>query len=405
MAMPQTFVIAGASLAGAKAAETLRTEGFAGRVVLVGEEPVRPYERPPLSKAYLRGEVGFDDAAVHGATFYGDHDIELLTSTTVRSVDLGAKKVLLDPGGELRYDELLLCTGATPRRLSIPGADLSGIHYLRSVASCDALRAALDDADKLVVVGGGWIGSEVAASARQMGKEVALVEAAAVPLERVLGAEVGAMFRDLHIEHGVELHLGVGVEGFRGDGRAEEVGLADGSSVAGDLFVVGVGVAPRTDLVRDSAVELDNGVVVDEHLSSAVPGLWAAGDVANAFHPLFGTHIRLEHWSAALNQGPVVAKNMLGQRVSYRKVPYFFSDQYDLGMEYSGFAPDWDEIVYRGDKDRREVIVFWLAQGKVVAGMNVNVWDVADDIAALVESGRTVDPGRLADPSVALSDL
>jgi 3-phenylpropionate/trans-cinnamate dioxygenase ferredoxin reductase subunit len=405
MASTETFVIVGASLAGAKAAETLRQEGFGGRVVLVGEEPVRPYERPPLSKAYLRAEEGFDAAAVHEAGFYDDHDIELVTSTTVRAVDPGAKHVTLDPGGELAYDQLLLTTGATPRRLSIPGSDLAGIHYLRTLASCDDLRLALAGASRLVVVGGGWIGSEVAASARQMGNEVALVEAASVPLERVLGAEVGAMFGALHAEHGVELHLGVGVQGFRGKGSAEEVVLDDGTAVAGDLFVVGVGVTPRIELVEDAGIELDNGVVVDEFLASSVPGIWAAGDVANAYHPIFGTRIRLEHWSAALNQGPVAARNMLGQRVAYRKVPYFYSDQYDLGMEYSGFAPTWDEIVYRGSRDDREVVVFWLDKGTVVAGMNVNVWDVTPDIAALVESRRPVDPARLADPAVELSAL
>ncbi len=405
MPSPQTFVIAGASLAGAKAAETLRGEGFDGRVVLVGEEPARPYERPPLSKDYLRGEVGFEKAAVHDAGFYAENDIELMTSTVVRSVDPVARKVVLDPGGEIAYDQLLLTTGATPRRLSTPGADLAGIHYLRSLASCDALRAAIGEASKVVVVGGGWIGSEVAASVRQMGKEVALVEAAAVPLERVLGTEVGAIFRDLHDEHGVELHLGVGVEGFAGHGGAEEVVLADGTVVAGDLFVVGVGVMPRTELVEGTGVALDNGIVVDSRLASSAPGIWAAGDVANAYHPVFATHIRLEHWSAALNQGPVVAKNMLGQGVAYEKVPYFFSDQYDLGMEYNGFAPSWDQVVYRGDKSRREVIVFWLDKGKVVAGMNVNVWDVADDIAELVRAKENVDPARLADPSVELTAL
>lgn len=213
------------------------------------------------------------------------------------------------------------------------------------------------------------------------------------------------MFRDLHSDHGVELHFGVGVEGFRGHGSAEEVVLADGTAVAGDLFLVAVGVTPRTELVRDAGVELDNGVVVDEYLASNLPDIWAAGDVANAYHPVFDAHIRLEHWSAALNQGPVAAKNMLGQGVAYRKVPYFFSDQYDLGMEYSGFATRWDTVVYRGNKEDREVIVFWLDQGRVVAGMNVNVWDVADDIAALVEAKKLVDPGRLADVSVELSAL
>jgi 3-phenylpropionate/trans-cinnamate dioxygenase ferredoxin reductase component len=405
MAASQTFVIAGASLAGAKAAETLRSEGFDGRVVLVGEEPVRPYERPPLSKTYLRGEVGFDKAAVHPAGFYQDHDIELLTSTTVVSVDPANQQVDLNPGGLLSYDKLLLSTGASPRSLAIPGTELEGIHYLRSLASCDALRDAIGRAAKVVVVGAGWIGCEVAASARQLGKQVALTEAAQLPLEHMLGREVGAMFRDLHADHGVELHLGVGVEAFRGSAAAEEAILADGTAVAGDLFVVGVGVSPRTELAEAAGLRLDNGVVTDAHLATSDPAIWAAGDVANVYYPLYGTQIRLEHWSAALNQGPVAAKNMLGQAVDYRKVPYFYSDQYELGMEYNGWAPKWDQVLYRGDRAGREVIVFWLDAGVPVAGMNVNVWDVSDTIAALVAAQRPVDLARLADPDVDLASL
>jgi 3-phenylpropionate/trans-cinnamate dioxygenase ferredoxin reductase subunit len=405
MATTATFVIVGASLAGARAAQTLREEGFAGRVVLVGEEPVRPYERPPLSKTYLRGEVDFDAAAVHPEAFYAEHEIELLTSTTVTSVDPGTKRITVNPGGQLAYDQLLFTTGAAPRHIAVPGAELDGINYLRSLASCGALRDALARTTRLVVVGAGWIGSEVAASARQMGKEVVLIEGAEVPLQRVLGTEVGAMFRDLHADQGVELHLGVGVEAFRGAAAAEEVVLADGTSVAGDLFVVGVGAGPRTELAEKAGLELDNGVVVDEHLATSVPGIWAAGDVANAYHPVLGTRIRLEHWSAALNQGPVAAKNMLGRDVAYEKIPYFYSDQYDLGMEYSGLATTWDQIVYRGDRDKGEVIVFWLDQGRVMAGMNVNVWDVADQIASLVRSKRSVDPRQLADATVSLESL
>jgi 3-phenylpropionate/trans-cinnamate dioxygenase ferredoxin reductase subunit len=405
MAKPQTFVIAGASLAGAKAAETLRSEGFAGRVVLIGDEPVRPYERPPLSKAYLRGEVGFDDAAVHPEGFYADHDIELLTSTSVTSIDPNTKQIEMDPGGLLAYDQLLLATGAIPRQVAIPGGQLAGIHYLRSLSSCDSLRAALERATRLVVVGAGWIGSEVAASARQLGKEVALIEAAQVPLERVLGTEVGTMFRDVHADKGVDLHMGVGVQEFRGTAAAEQVVLADGSVVSGDLFVVGVGVSPRTELAQAAGLALDNGIVVDQHLATSAPGIWAAGDVANAYHPVFDARIRLEHWSAALNQGPVAAKNMLGQHVEYRKIPYFFSDQYDLGMEYNGFAAHWDQVVYRGDPENREVIVFWLEAGVPVAGMNVNVWDVSEPIAALVAAKRQVDPARLGDPDTDLASL
>ena len=402
---PRTFVIVGASLAGAKAAETLRSDGFDGRVVLVGEEAVRPYERPPLSKAYLRGEDDFDSAAVHAEDFYKTHEIELVSSTTVTSVDPLSKTVSMDPGGTLGYDHLLLTTGAAPRRLSIDASDLPGLHHLRTLESCDALRDALAGAGRLVVVGAGWIGSEVAASARQMGKEVALIEMAGVPLERVLGTEVGAMFGELHADHGVECHFGVGVEGFQGSKQAEAVLLADGTSVPGDVFVVGVGVSPRTELAEGAGLDLDNGILVDEHLATSAPGIWAAGDVANAWHPTLDVRIRLEHWSAALNQGPAAAKNMLGHPTPYTKIPYFFSDQYDLGMEYSGHATKWDQIVYRGDREKREFIAFWLDSGRVVAGMNVNVWDVADDIAALVASKRTVDAKALADPDVELGSL
>ena len=290
-----------------------------------------------------------------------------------------------------------------PGLCSIPARPLGRDPLLAQLlASCQELQAALATAEKLVVIGAGWIGSEVAASARQIGKEVALIEAAQVPLERVLGAQVGAMFADLHGEHGVEMHMGVGVEAIRGARRAEEVVLADGTTIAGDLFLVAVGVDPRTALAQSAGAEVDNGVVVDEYLATSIPGIWAAGDVANAFHPVLQRRIRLEHWSAALNQGPVAAKNMLGQQVPYEKIPYFFSDQYDLGMEYSGLATEWDQIVYRGDIHKREVIVFWLDHGRVAAGMNVNVWDVADQIAALVASKRPVDAGRLADPSIDL---
>jgi len=399
------FIIAGASLAGAKAAETLRSEGYEERIILVGDEPVRPYERPPLSKGYLRGELAFDDAAVHSQGFYEEHGIELLTSTTVTSIDPTSKVVELEPGGTIAYDQLLLSTGARPRSLSVPGSDLGGLLYLRTVADCDALRAALDQASKVVVIGAGWIGCEVAASARQLGKDVDIIEAARVPLERVLGAEVGAIFADLHADHGVNLHLGEGVESFVGAHSVEEVVLADSAVVSGDLFVVGVGVSPRTELAERAGLALNNGVEVDQYLATNVPGIWAAGDVANAFHPVFGTRIRLEHWSAALNQGPAAAKNMLGQATPYARIPYFYSDQYELGMEYSGYAPTWDSIVIRREQQEGALIVFWMGEGRVLAGMNVNVWDVADDIAALVAAKSVVDAKRLADPEVSLSSL
>ena len=323
MSVKSTFVIVGAGLAGAKAAETLRGQGFDGRIVLIGDEAARPYERPPLSKDYLRGEKRFEAAAVHEAGYYDASGIELLTSTLAESIDPGTSEVVLSTGKRLSYDRLLLATGAAPRRLSIPGAELPGVHYLRRLEDADRLRQALRGKPRLVVIGSGWIGLEVAASARQLGAEVVLVGRAPLPLSRILGPEIGAVYRDLHTEHGVTQRSGVSPESFRGSSSVEEVRMSDGTTEHADLVVVGAGVAPRTGLAEQGGLAVVNGITVDEHLQASIPGVYAAGDVASAFHPRYGTHIRLEHWSAALNQGPVAAQNMLGQNSIYSRVPYF----------------------------------------------------------------------------------
>jgi 3-phenylpropionate/trans-cinnamate dioxygenase ferredoxin reductase subunit len=401
----ETFVIVGGGLAGAKAAQTLRDEGFEGRILLYGEEACLPYERPPLSKAYLRGEVGFDAAAVHDADFYQTHEIELHTSTTVTGIEPTASEVRLLTGEQVRYDRLLLTTGAKPRRLSTLGSQLRGVHYLRSVGDADAIRNSITPAAPLVVIGAGWIGAEVAASARQRGANVAMVAPASVPLERVLGKEVGGIFRELHAEHGVNLHLGVGVVSLDGTDRVEGVRLTDGTVLPAATVVVGVGVDPQTELADAAGLKVDNGVVTDEHLETSVPGIYAAGDVANVFYTAYGTHIRLEHWSAALYQGPVAAKNMLGQQVTYDRVPYFFSYQYELGMEYRGWAPEFDEVVFRGDRAKREFIAFWLRNGYVAAVMNTNVWGQGEAIEALIRARRRIDHACLADPGRDLEGL
>lgn len=405
MADDKTFVIVGASLAGAKAAETLRAEGFTGRVVLIGEEPVRPYERPPLSKDYLRGQVGPDAAFVHDERFYDEHDIDLRLSTLVSAIDPAAGEAVVGDGERIRFDAALLATGAYPRRLTLPGADLPGVESLRTMADSDRLRAAIAEASRLVVIGAGWIGCEVAASARQMGTEVAMVEMGQLPLERVLGPELGRFYRDVHVEHGVEMHFGGGISELRGSSRVEAVVLESGAVLEADLVVAGVGVAPRIELAERAGLEMDNGVLTDEYLSTSAPNVFAAGDVANAWHPVLQRRVRLEHWSSALNQGPAAARNMLGTKTAYEKIPYFYSDQYDVGMEYSGLATSWDEVVFRGDPSTGEFIAFWMEDGRISAGMNVNVWDVADKIATLVASRRPVDRDRLADPDVELSSL
>jgi 3-phenylpropionate/trans-cinnamate dioxygenase ferredoxin reductase component len=402
---PETMVIAGAGLAGAKAAETLRSEGFRGRIVIVGDEQVRPYERPPLSKDYLRGEAGFDTAAVHDADFYGEHDIELRTSTTVAAIHPADSEVELGDGERIRYARLLLATGAATRRLPVPGTDLPGVFTLRNVDDADAIRTAVTSGGPLVVIGAGWIGAEVAASSRQLGADVTMVDLVEVPLERVLGAEVGSVYRDLHSDHGVTLRLGVGIDSIGGRDRVEEVRLGDGSVLPAAAVVVGVGVAPRVELAEAAGLEIDNGVRTDAHLGTSAPQIYAAGDVANAWHPFHETWIRLEHWSSALNQGPVAAKNMLGITTTYDKVPYFFSDQYELGMEYRGWAPSYEQVVFRGDPSGGEFIAFWLGDGIVRAAMNANVWDQGDNLEQLLLARATADPDALADPDTDLASL
>jgi 3-phenylpropionate/trans-cinnamate dioxygenase ferredoxin reductase subunit len=402
---PQTFVIAGAGLVGAKAAQTLREEGFDGRVVLLGAEHERPYERPPLSKEYLRGETGLDKVYVHHERFYDEHDIELRIGTTVESIDPAGSEVVLTGGERLGYDALLVATGARPRRLTLPGADLEGVYELRTLADCDVLRERLVNGARVAVVGAGWIGAEFAASARQQGLEATVIEPMAVPLERVLGAEVGAIYRDLHAEHGVRMLLGHGVAAFEGDGHVGAVRTDDGELVACDFVLVGVGVTPRVELAQRAGIDVADGIAVNEYLQTSNPTVFAAGDVASAHHPLLQRAIRVEHWANALNQGPAAARNMLGAQVAYDRVPYFFSDQYDIGMEYSGYAPTWDDVVVRGDPAAREFIAFWLREGRVLAGMNVNVWDVTEPIQALIRSGTAIDRRRLADPETPLTEL
>jgi 3-phenylpropionate/trans-cinnamate dioxygenase ferredoxin reductase subunit len=404
LASANTFLIVGGGLAGARAAATLREEGFDGRCVLLADEAERPYERPPLSKEYLRDEAPRDKAYVHDESFYAEHAIELRTSTQAVGLDARQRTLVLLDGEQIGYDRLLLATGAEPRRLPVPGHELEGVEYLRTLADCDALRARFAAGGRAVVIGGGWIGAEVAASARQKGLDVTIVEAAELPLLRVLGREVATVYADLHRDHGVELITSAQVEAIEGGVRAERVRLAGGRTLDCDFVVVGIGVAPRTQLAEAAGLHVDNGIVVTETLHTSVPGVFAAGDVANAEHPLYG-RVRVEHWANALNQGPVAARNMLGMNEPYERVPYFYSDQYDTGMEYSGYASADAQVVFRGDPASREFIAFWIDDGRVAAAMNVNVWDVTDPLQALIRSRRTVTEAELADPDVPLADL
>jgi 3-phenylpropionate/trans-cinnamate dioxygenase ferredoxin reductase subunit len=401
----QSFVIVGASLTGAKAAEELRRQGFDGRIVLIGDEPELPYERPPLTKDYLRGESEREKARVHELGFYDEHDIELVTGAHVTSIEPGGRRVHVQGSDGFVYDRLLIATGAEPRRLQLPGAELEGVHYLRTLADCDALRSRLSAGGKVVVVGAGWIGAEFAASARQLGLDVTVIEPAPVPLLRVLGSELGAFYRDVHLAHGVQMRMDTGVEAFEGRGSVTSVRTSDGQSIPCDFVVIGVGVVPRTDLASAAAAKVQDGIVVNQHLQTTVPGVFAAGDVANAWHPFFQRQIRVEHWANALNQGPAAARAMLGQDLPYDRLPYFFSDQFDVGMEYSGYAPEWDEIVYRGAVADGEFVAFWIKDKRVIAGMNVNVWDVNEHVQALIRSGQHIESAVLGDEQTSISEL
>ncbi|WP_380281755.1 NAD(P)/FAD-dependent oxidoreductase [Kitasatospora purpeofusca] len=402
------FVIVGASLGGAKAAQALREAGYTGGIVLIGDEHERPYERPPLSKGYLLGKTAREKIYVHPPQWYADHDVTLRLGTPVVAVDPAAHTVTLADDGQVEYAKLLLTTGSVPRRLPVPGADQQGVHYLRRVEDSERIREAFRPDARVVVIGAGWIGLETAAAARTAGAAVTVLEAAELPLLRVLGREVAQVFADLHRDHGVDLRFGVQVTELTAeDGRVTGVRLADGTTVPADAVVVGIGIAPDTALAESAGLEIDNGIKTDEHLRTSDPDIHAAGDVANAYHPLFGRHLRVEHWANALNQPQTAARAMLGEDAVYDRVPYFFTDQYDLGAEYVGWVEPggYDRVVFRGDPATREFIAFWLADARVLAGMNVNVWDVTDPIRELVRSGRTVDLKALADPDIPLTDL
>ncbi len=396
-----TLVVVGAGLAGAKAAEAARAAGYDGRVVLVGDEASPPYERPPLSKQVLRGEKPAESARVHDEGFYDEQSIELRTGQRVEELDVGARTVHV--GDEVvPYDSIVLATGARPRRLDVPGADLEGTHYLRTVEDSARLGEAIKGASRIAVIGGSWIGSEVAASARQLGAEVVMIEPSPTPLFGVLGGEIGQSFAQLHRDHGVSLRMGIGVSALQGSGHVDGVVLEDGSIESADLVVIGVGALPNTELAEKAGLKVDNGVVVDERLI-AVPGVLATGDVASAYHPRYGRHVRVEHWANALNQGQAAGRNAVSEPEVYDRLPYFYSDQYDLGLEYVGWADaSTSEVAIRGSLATREFIAFYHQDGVVNAALAVNTWEVIEDLKTIVAANTPADLTRLTDPDTPL---
>ncbi|RAN79259.1 FAD-dependent oxidoreductase [Bacillus sp. SRB_336] len=403
------MVIIGGGLAGATAAETLRTEGWQGTVTIVADEPETPYQRPPLSKGFLAGKEGEDALLPYPASWYPEHNVTVLTGTAATSVDPAGHTVTLADGSTLPYAKLLMATGASPRVIPFPGVDLDGVHYFRSKADSVAMKELLSTGGhNLVMIGSGWIGMEIAATARELGNNVTLLGLEEVPLSAAIGKALGAVFLTRHEEAGVKFVLPSSAKEIKGDGgRVTEVVTTTGEVLPADLVIVAVGVVPNTALAKDAGLTISNGIQVSGSLATSDPDIFAAGDVANSLHPVTNAYARSEHWANAIASGKVAARSMLGKEAVLDDIPYFYTDQFDLGMEYSGFgalAKD-AELVVRGSLEKREFIAFWVLEGRVVAGMNVNIWDVQDAIKDLISSRRTVDTAKLADPQTPLGDI
>jgi 3-phenylpropionate/trans-cinnamate dioxygenase ferredoxin reductase component len=403
-----SFIIVGGGLAGAIAAQTLREEGFDGRISLLGQETNAPYERPPLSKDYLQGKAERDSIFVHPEQWYAEQAVELRLGTTATSVDPASRTVATDTGAQMHYDKLLIATGSKPRRLGVPGADLDGVYYLRYVEDCERIKIEFARAKRVVIIGAGWIGLETAAAARAAGLDVTLLISGDMPLQHVLGPEVAPTYAELHRSNGVDLRYRTTSAELTGrQGAVTGVILSDGTRIDADMIIVGIGATPRTELAAAAGLKIDNGIVVDQHLRTSDPDIFAAGDIAHTYNPRLGRHIRIEHWANARRQGVVAAKAMLGQDAVDVRPSYFYTDQYDLSMEYTGdIGPaGYDRVIFRRYAGPREVIVFWLYEQRIQAGMNINVWDVAENIERLIQSARPIDADDLTDPAIPLTSL
>jgi 3-phenylpropionate/trans-cinnamate dioxygenase ferredoxin reductase subunit len=405
MTTSPTFVIAGASLAGTRAAETLRGEGFSGTVLLIGAEPDLPYERPPLSKQYLRREMPRESVFLHTAAYYDEQQIHLRLGQPIRSVHPRDKRLTLAGGEDIGYDKLLITTGAHPRRLHVPGVDLRGVSYLRTVSDSEVISEALSHQARVLVVGAGFIGSEVAASARLLGCDVTLLEAAQVPMAHALGEQMGALCASFQRDHDVRLYTGDGVAQFRGAGQLEEAITNSGRHIPCDVAVIGVGVEPTTSFLSDSGMTLNKGIVTDEYCRTSAPDVFAAGDVANWWHPTYQERLHIEHFDNAENQGRAAARCMLGQNAPFAPTPYFWSDQYDLNLEYAGYAARWDQIVLRGDATEHSFCAFYLQGGRIKACFSVNRSEDLAKAQMLIAAAASVDARQLADDTLDLATL
>jgi 3-phenylpropionate/trans-cinnamate dioxygenase ferredoxin reductase subunit len=403
--MTETYVVVGASLAGARAVETLRAEGFDGRVVLVGAENHLPYDRPPLSKEVILGHKQPGETLIHPAEFYSDNDIELLLGARATRIDTHGSRVELDRGRSIAADKVLLCTGTTPRRPDVPGLDLDGVHFLRTVDDSAAIRDKLRAGGSVVIVGGGLIGIELAASALVLGNDVTVLERDAGLLRRVLGARIGDRLSRLHSENGIRIRTNAEVARIEGDHHVRRVHTMDGFVVDADVVVVGIGVVPAIELARDSGIDLDNGIIVDEFCETSVPNVYAAGDIANHLNEVAGERIRLEHWQNAQNQGIAAARSMVGHREPYRDVPWFWSDQGETNIQVAGRPRASDDLVWRGDPESMEFSVFHLRDGVLVGAVGVNRRRDVRMAMSLIDKQVRPERALLADPAVDLRKI
>ena len=403
--MGKAYVIVGGSLTGATAAITLREEDPDASVTMIGAEGQPPYERPPLSKAYLRGEAPFDKALVRPAGFYAEHGIETMLGIRATRIDPSARFVELEDGRRVAFDALLIATGGRNRRLSIPGSELDGVYGLRSVEDADRIRAEMTPGRRAVVVGMGFIGSEVAASLRQKDLDVVAIEPAKTPLFRVLGQDVGQRLADLHRARGVRTIFEDTVTAFEGTGRVARILTKGGLRLDCDFVVAGIGIEPVVDLLDGTGVQVDNGVVVDQYCETTVSGIYAAGDVANHYHPVFERRIRVEHWQNAIRQGAAAARNMVGRAVPYDEIHWFWSDQYDANLQYAGFHTTWEALVVRGRLDSESFLAFYVNDGRIDAVVGLNRAKDVRRAIPLIKARRMMNPAQLSDEGVDLRSL
>jgi 3-phenylpropionate/trans-cinnamate dioxygenase ferredoxin reductase component len=390
------FVIVGGGVAAAKAAEGLRAAGGDGPAVLLAAEPELPYERPTLSKTFLRGETGRETTRSHDEAWYRDHQVELLLATRASTLDVATRTVTTELGDQLRYGRgLVLATGAQPVRLQLPGEDLEGVYHLRTVDDAERLRAAVSRAEHMVVIGGGFIGAEVAASATQMDTRVTLLEVNDTLWTRAVGSELGRFLEAFLRDRGVHVRTGIRAERLEGGDSVQAVLLPDGTRLHADLVVIGVGARPDTELAERAGLPVGDGVLVDRQLR-ATESVWAAGDVANVEHPLFG-RVRTEHWAEALDQGLLAGRNLAGAGDAYDRVPYFYSEQFDLSLSFLGHAEEWDKLLIRGSRDTTDprFVAWYLHQGTPTAALMVNHHDVEDPVRELIRRGKPVDAEEL----------